>query len=268
MTEHHLKIMLGVKDHWEESLQYFSMNNIVGIFLQGSQNYNLDTPNSDIDTKLIVTPSFSDIAFNRKAVSTTHVRENNEHIDFKDIRLYIETFRKQNLNFLEILFTPYYIINPTYRKYWSELVKNRELITHYNPYRSVKSMKGIAMEKYHAFDHPYPSKMDVLAKWGYDPKQLHHLIRVSEYLQRYINGEKYEDCLISNMPEYLIDVKNGCYNRKDALEVRERIMKDTLKLTDDFCEKTKETTDPQVDELFGQVQYEVMKESVWYEFNS
>ena len=89
MTERHLKIMSGVKDHWEESLQYFSMNNIVGIFLQGSQNYNLDTPNSDIDTKLIVTPSFSDIAFNRKAVSTTHVRENNEHIDFKDIRLYI-----------------------------------------------------------------------------------------------------------------------------------------------------------------------------------
>ena len=34
--------------------QYFDENSIVGIFLQGSQNYGLDYEGSDIDTKLII----------------------------------------------------------------------------------------------------------------------------------------------------------------------------------------------------------------------
>lgn len=32
----------------------------VGLFLQGSQNYDLDYEGSDIDTKVIVLPSFTD----------------------------------------------------------------------------------------------------------------------------------------------------------------------------------------------------------------
>ena len=100
------KINMRVWDHYKEASDYFDDNQIVGCFLQGSQNYQLDLPSSDVDTKLIVVPSFKDIALNRKPVSTTHIRANEEHTDFKDIRLYMETFRKQNLNFLEILFTP------------------------------------------------------------------------------------------------------------------------------------------------------------------
>ena len=93
-------IMDRVREHYNEALEYFPEDRIVGIFYQGSGNYGLDYEGSDVDTKLIVTPTFEDIAMNKKAVSTTHIRENEEHIDFKDIRLYIQTFRKQNLNFL------------------------------------------------------------------------------------------------------------------------------------------------------------------------
>lgn len=96
-------IMNRLEEHYEEAKTLIDESRIVGIFVQGSQNYGLDYEGSDIDTKLIVVPTFEDIAFNKKPISTTHVRENNEHIDLKDIRLYIETFRKQNLNFLEIL---------------------------------------------------------------------------------------------------------------------------------------------------------------------
>ena len=137
--------MSGVNEHYQEALEYFKEFQIVGVFLQGSQNYGLDYEKSDIDTKLIVIPSFEDIAFNRKPVSTTHVRENDEHIDFKDIRLYMQTFRKQNLNFLEILFTDFKIVNPEHEANWGVLVDNRERIARYNPYQAIKSMKGIAM---------------------------------------------------------------------------------------------------------------------------
>ena len=56
MTERQLDIEKRVKEHYVEALEYFPERSIVGLFLQGSQNYGLDTPNSDIDTKLIVVP--------------------------------------------------------------------------------------------------------------------------------------------------------------------------------------------------------------------
>lgn len=107
-------VMSRVHDHLDESLQRFDESRIVGIFLQGSQNYGLETPKSDVDTKLIVTPTFDEVVLNKKPISTTHVRANNEHTDLKDIRLMLATFRKQNLNFIEILFTPYAWVNPLF----------------------------------------------------------------------------------------------------------------------------------------------------------
>lgn len=89
-----MTIINRVEDHLKESLGFFPENKIVGIFLQGSQNYQLDTPESDVDTKLIVVPSFKDITMNAKLVSTTHVRANNEHTDWEDVRLYNQCFYK------------------------------------------------------------------------------------------------------------------------------------------------------------------------------
>lgn len=257
-----LKWQNHVYKHYDEALQYFKEQNIVGIFLQGSQNYDLEIPGSDVDTKLIVTPSFRDIALNRKPVSTTHVRENNEHIDFKDIRLYIDTFRKQNLNFLEILFTSYRLINPVYVKEWDKLIANREIIAHMNPYRAVKSMKGVALEKYHAMEHEYPSKVEILRQYGYDCKQLHHLLRVEEYLQRYINGEPYEDCLIPKDCEYLKAVKQNLYSLEEAREIAKKSIEHTVEIADKFCEVTQETVNPRAEDLLLDVEYNIMEISV------
>lgn len=88
-------IMNRLQEHYDEALQYFKEEQIVGVFLQGSRNYELDYEGSDIDTKLIVVPNFKNICFNEKPVSTTYVRTDEEHTDWKDIRLYMETFRKQ-----------------------------------------------------------------------------------------------------------------------------------------------------------------------------
>ena len=259
-------IMDGIREHYNESLQYFSEYQIVGIFYQGSGNYGLDYEKSDIDTKLIVIPSFEDIAFNRKPVSTTHVRENDEHIDFKDIRLYMQTFRKQNLNFLEILFTDFKIVNPEHEANWGVLVDNRERIARYNPYQAIKSMKGIAMEKYHAMEHEYPSKIEVLKEYGYDPKQLHHLLRVEEYIGRYIAGEAYEDCLRPRRPQYLLDVKRGYYDLDTARVVANTAINNVIRVADAFAEKVENKGDPEVDDILDGVQYGIMRQSVANEF--
>ena len=259
------KIMNRLHEHLDEALQYFSADRIVGIFLQGSQNYGLDYEGSDIDTKLIVTPSFEDIALNRAPVSTTHVRENDEHIDFKDIRLYMETFRKQNLNFLEILFTPFMIINPRYEYEWFKLIEQREEIARMNEYRAVKSMKGIALEKFHAMEHRYPSKADIIDKYGYDGKQVSHLIRVEDYLERYIRGESYESCLHPTeskreeiMNFKLLDKYSLAEAQVRALEVKAHVEK----IADEFCEGRVDEENKEIRALLESVQTEIMKISV------
>lgn len=262
MTEREKDIFKRLADHYKEALEYFPEDRIVGIFLQGSQNYGLDIEGSDVDTKLIVLPTLDDICFNRKAVSTTHVRENDEHIDFKDIRLMFQTFRKQNLNFVEILFTEYKIINPMYADLWQELVDANEIIAHYSPYAAVRTMKGIAMEKYHAMEHQYPSKLDILAKFGYDPKQLHHLYRVEEYLLRYIKGESYADCLISEQPDFLKAIKKGCYTLGDARWMGKTVLDRVTEAADKFCEENPANPNPEVDELLDRVQAEIVKRSI------
>lgn len=258
-----MTVMDRVKEHYNEALTYFPEDRIVGIFLQGSQNYGLATPQSDVDTKLIVTPTFKDIAMNRKPVSTTHIRANEEHIDFKDIRLYIQTFRKQNLNFLEILYTDFAIVNPIYEKQWNRLVKSREAITHFNPYRSVQSMKGIALEKYHAMEHEYPSKIEVLKKYGYDPKQLHHLVRVEDYLGRYINGESYESCLDPGpMKQELIEIKMGKYSLADARSIADKAKTHVEEMAEYAYSIYPNEENSEVNELLDDVQYKIMRIAV------
>ena len=108
---------------------------VVGVYLQGSQNYGLsyyldEDHHSDVDTKAIVLPHFEDVVESRNWVSYTHVLEDNSHCDVKDVRLMFDCFKKMNINFLEIVFTDFYYINPDvpfYRILWNDyIVKNND----------------------------------------------------------------------------------------------------------------------------------------------
>ena len=256
------KIMDKFNDHMTESLQYFNENHIVGLFLQGSQNYGLELPDSDVDTKLIITPSLKEIASNAKPISTTHIRANNEHIDFKDIRLYMETFRKQNINFMEILFTNYFKVNPLYADYWQLLLDNREEIAHMNPYRAVKAMKGMASEKYFSMEHHYPSKEATLAKFGYDPKQLHHLLRVEDFMKNYLTGVPYLDCLKPSNPDFLLQIKKGAYNLDKARAAAKISYEHIEEMEKTYCDNHKESEDLCIRELLEETQYNIIKTSI------
>ena len=252
-------IMDRVREHYNEALEHFPEDRIVGCFYQGSGNYCLDMPNSDVDTKLILTPTLDDIIFNRKPVSTTYVRANDEHTDWKDIRLMFQTFRKCNLNFTEILFTKYKIVNNLYEEQWNRVVRNNELIARYNEVAAVRTMKGIAMEKYHAMEHRYPSKIEIIDKYGFDGKQTHHLFRVEEYLRRFIYGEAYADCLISMQAEYLKNVKtHGYLSLENARILAKESLDRVCAMADKFREEHIEKVNPDVDKLLDDVQRNIM----------
>lgn len=74
-------VMKEVYKHYDETRDTFGLNKVVGVFLQGSQNYGLDYKDSDVDTKAVLLPSFKDIVLNKQPISTTHIREDNSHTD-------------------------------------------------------------------------------------------------------------------------------------------------------------------------------------------
>lgn len=186
-------IMARLKEHYDEVCEIIDPTRIVGVFVFGSQNYGLDTENSDIDTKCLIVPSFEDLAFNKKPISTTYIRENNEHINIIDIRLFFQTLRKQNINFVEILFTKYRILNPTYEKIWDKLCNYKEEIATYNPCATLKACLGMLDRNYKKL---YERNSEKIAEWGYDPKAFYNVLRIGWFILDHAESTKsYADCL-------------------------------------------------------------------------
>lgn len=142
---------------------------VIYIGLYGSQNYNLDDEQSDIDVKAIILPSLHDIIF-RKITSTTIECEKG-NIDIKDLLTFYDVIKKGNFSYIESIQTKFSIGD----KYIKDLFKKIEV--------NKKSMLGAMYEKRKALTHEYPSKKEEFKKWGFDPKQHHHILRLYDLLE-------------------------------------------------------------------------------------
>lgn len=251
------KIQNRIQEHYDTVIS--RGHEVVGVFLQGSQNYKLEYENSDIDSKAILLPKFNNFVLNHSPTSTTSVLDNDEHIDLKDIRLMFDCFRKQNINFVEILFTPYKVINPKYEILFMPLIEKREAIARYNNYAAINCMCGMSLEKYKALEHPYPTIIDKIEKYGYDPKQLHHIIRLDEFIKRYVDGEPYEECLVSKQREYLIDVKKGCHTLQEARIIAKELTANIVTLKNEYMISYPLQVNKYCDELLNETLLSIMK---------
>lgn len=259
-------IEIGMINHFHEFKTIYPNLELFGLFIQGSQNYGLDIYTdeykSDIDTKAIVIPSLEDVVLNKKPISTTHILYNNEHLDIKDIRLYFNNFKKQNINFIEILFACVKYINPEYKDLYDLLEKNREEIAHYNPNQALRCMAGMSMEKRKALCHPYPSLINKIEKYGYDGKQLHHIIRMFDFITCYCLGGTFESCLrFQPHKEEMMKAKMNKYSLDDAIAKAK--MFDTLTHEIEKINlKPQDEINKEALEVLNKVQYEVIKRRI------
>lgn len=209
------------------------------ISLQGSWNYNLGYENSDVDTKALILPNFRDIVLDKKAISTTHLMPNNEHLDIKDARVMFQNFWKQNINFLEILFSDYVAINPLFEKEFFELTDMAEDIARYDIKKALNCMSGMAQEKLHALEHPYPAVAADIEKYGYSPKEFHHILRMYNFMENYIDGKPFEKCLTLHSRfsyVHLMNAKRGYYSLETVREVAESVCKDIHDLKSEYLD--------------------------------
>ena len=229
---------------------------VAGVFLHGSQNYKLDTENSDVDTKCIVIPSFDDICSSCAPISTTLILPSSEHIDLKDIRIMFDNILKQNSNYLEILFTQYYYLNPEYERILRNLFIYRENIARFDEFSAVRCMTGMSFsQRFLKYSEKNPGK--------YDSKLLAHIVRNNEMLKRYVAGETFEKCLISNQLDYLRKLKAGVLSCEDAKTLVKNISKESMKIRQDFIQSKTNSIKTEISDLF----HDMIKKCLKIRFN-
>lgn len=136
-------IMERVSQHHRAAWDYVEKKGgyIIGTFLHGSQNYNLDTEESDVDTVSIYVPTV-DFAIVNSPKNHQLVMEDgsNEHCTIKDIRNYIKELLKSNPNAIELLYTEYSL----YLRDFKYFINNREKFLKYNLSSFFDAADGLA----------------------------------------------------------------------------------------------------------------------------
>lgn len=196
--------MNRVQAHYDEIVARYGEWRVIAVCLVGSQNYGLDEETSDVDTKAIILPTLEDIIMLKEPVSTTIMLDNGEQIAVKDVRLFVYCLEKQNVNFVETLFTNYYIINPKWEELWNMLLKNREVVARHNPKAMAECFAGIIRTR---------TKYAFIGGKG---KDLYVIARAYDMLERFLEGHNFYSVLdCSERRESLLEIKHGEYDEKN-----------------------------------------------------
>lgn len=163
----------------------YGEDRILGVFLYGSQNYGLAGEGSDVDAYAIYVPTLDEIARLDKPISITFEFECG-NVTIKDVRLMCQMWKKQGINFVEILFTEYYLINQRYEDSFDTVREFREYIATYNPQQAINSAIHSALNK---LKGPYVTS-----------KQYINGMMTLSFIQNYILGKSYINCIM--VPEH------------------------------------------------------------------
>ena len=199
-------------NEWREILnKEYGEKHIFNITLYGSQNYNLATPNSDVDVKAIYVPSVREAMLRRNRTSVELHNSKDEHCEVKDIREMCDMYLKQNLNFLETIYTPYRWNNINYGFFHQELRVMADAIVRYYPCYAVKSTCGQALNTIKQYRNN-PT----------DRKKLSKIIFLYLYIEKYTDKKDYISCitvtnkeLFENLPaqDLLLALKNNNFSK-------------------------------------------------------
>ena len=186
--------------------------NVWGIFLQGSQNYNLDIYEegytSDIDMKAFIIPTFDEL-YSGKKKSDLYTTEFGQ-VEVKDIRLFHELLKNANPAAIELLFTDYKIV-----KSHSFIFNLANAIVEEKKFLIYKAMSKTVFNKLKTLFTVGNARKEEFERCGYDPKELHHILRGRNFLERFTEHNNYKKAMFydekalddSITREWLIDFK-------------------------------------------------------------
>lgn len=155
---------MKINDYLEEAERYLRSlgYDVAYIGLYGSQNYNLEDEDSDIDLRALVYPSL-EFALEKRKLSLKLTTGHGD-IDVKDVLTYTDVIRKGNFSFIEPFQSPWYIGDERLRALFKDVPVN------------LMAMKGAIFQKLKTF-----------YKHG-DPKNISHALRLEQMIFHYHRG--------------------------------------------------------------------------------
>lgn len=250
------KIMKRLQEHYDYLVA--AGYEVVFTALQGSQNYLLDEYSenyqSDIDSKSIVLPSLDDFVKAKQPISAVEIMDNEEHAEVKDIRVMFEMFKKENISYIELLYSNYIIFNPKYKEMIKLLFDRRDDIVAANFEQFLNCIAGMAYEKDKALCHPYPGIIDKINKYGYDGKQLSHCARLLVFMNDVAAGRPIKDCYVPPLlfMSTLMNYKKQLDENGDPLPVEEAVRRSKI-----YVEEIKELKESLLDDYDFKIDTEV-----------
>lgn len=167
--------------HYARACEHYSVDSILGIFLVGSQNYGTDIKDSDVDTKCILLPDLYGLTIRPHQIK--HLDVDGEICECLTIMQLVANWKKQNMNFLEAMFTKHCVTNPDYADLWEDWVAAMsENMAHYDVRRAVLSMGHQAIH--------------TLAQNPLDYKKQMNFFRLFYAIERLVNGSPYSECVM------------------------------------------------------------------------
>lgn len=190
-----------------DNIEFLKGHKLVAVIPVGSRMYNLNTPDSDYDFKVIYVPTRVEMYTNDLKQSRAFKFEQDGYqveVNTQDVRFYINQLRKASVNALETLFysgdyVPKgfedYFDMEVYHNVFDKLIRNKRLVEQNNPMGVYDSIAGQMLQR----------KQTLLKHGNYEKDFVHYL--------RYVN-------LITDWnghlnPNYLIEPKaDDSYMRK------------------------------------------------------
>ena len=276
--EKYNRVRKRLKEHLDEALQNPKIHDWFMIAVNGSYNYNMDTPQSDIDSKLLVIPSLEQLV-SGKSLNYLHcMSDNSEHVEVKDIRHYFATMLKQNINFVETLYAQVWIVNPVYMRLFHYLFEMRDVISGCNPIATIHCIQGTAYQKYKQMLQSSPARAADIENYGFDRKSLHHLVRCVFFGEYYMEGASYQECLqnndVPNIRRMIMNLKTTTVlNREQAINIAEDMLNGFDKKVDSYLttikpfQKDFSALAAEVKDFLDTLAFEIIKQSIAKEYN-
>ena len=169
---------------------------IIGTFLYGSQNYNIDTEESDVDSIALFCPS-EDYAILNPATNW-EIETDYGKVTIKDTRKFVGEILKQSPNSLEILFTNYKIRNFYFDAFLTFLYAKRDEL--------------VRLDRRKMLFSSVQNGLSFLKRKPFKGKYLANAIRMLYFAEGYFNDLPFEDCLKVNYEctrDLIIRLKTG-----------------------------------------------------------
>ena len=210
-----------------ESANIEENREVFGYFLYGSQNYGLADENSDVDVYCITVPSYEEVLFGYKRNVTYKTEKSSKNqITTKNLIDFFKELDKGNFTTMELLFTPYVIINEKYADEWEKIRDMRFSFLQGNPNKTMNSILGQAKSYLNVAKEKEKKKIP-------NGKPLANYLRLMEDADKYSHNTYstlYE--LSAARSTVLIDIKNSSEIFKISLRA------DPYNIYGDCCKTT------------------------------